>query len=81
MAADPLLALRSEFPILDKATYLISNSLGATPKAAGIDDRTALVAISHVLFKSAFVLDVPPIAEKCRRVAWRRFLDQPATVT
>jgi len=32
-----------------------------------IDERTALVAISHVLFKSAFVLDVAPIAEKCRR--------------
>ncbi|HEX9287217.1 MAG TPA: aminotransferase class V-fold PLP-dependent enzyme [Thermoanaerobaculia bacterium] len=32
-----------------------------------IDGRTALVAISHVLFKSAFVLDIPAIAEKCRR--------------
>jgi kynureninase len=32
-----------------------------------IDGRTALVAVSHVLFKSAFVLDVPAIAEKCRR--------------
>ncbi|HEY3172088.1 MAG TPA: aminotransferase class V-fold PLP-dependent enzyme [Thermoanaerobaculia bacterium] len=32
-----------------------------------IDGRTALVAISHVLFKSAFVLDIAPIAEKCRR--------------
>jgi kynureninase len=28
---DPLLALRSEFPILEKSTYLISNSLGAMP--------------------------------------------------
>ncbi len=35
--------------------------------ADAIDDRTALVAISHVLFKSAFVLDLAPIAEKCRR--------------
>ena len=40
-----------------------------------IDDRTALVAISHVLFKSAFVLDVPPIAEKCRRVGALLALD------
>jgi kynureninase len=32
-----------------------------------IDGRTALVALSHVLFKSAFVLDVSAIAEKCRR--------------
>ncbi|HEV8609642.1 MAG TPA: aminotransferase class V-fold PLP-dependent enzyme [Thermoanaerobaculia bacterium] len=35
--------------------------------AESIDGRTALVALSHVLFKSAFVLDVPAIAEKCRR--------------
>ncbi len=32
-----------------------------------IDDRTALVAVSRVLFKSAFVLDAAAIAEKCRR--------------
>jgi kynureninase len=32
-----------------------------------IDGRTALVLLSHVLFKSAFVLDVPAVAEKCRR--------------
>jgi kynureninase len=33
MAVDPLLAWRSEFPILDrKAGYLISNSLGAMPR-------------------------------------------------
>jgi kynureninase len=40
-----------------------------------IDDRTALVAISHVLFKSAFVLDIPPIAEKCRRAGALLALD------
>ncbi|HEV2064964.1 MAG TPA: aminotransferase class V-fold PLP-dependent enzyme [Thermoanaerobaculia bacterium] len=40
-----------------------------------IDDRTALVAISHVLFKSAFVLDVRPIAEKCRRAGALLVLD------
>jgi kynureninase len=40
-----------------------------------IDERTALVAISHVLFKSAFVLDVPPIAEKCRRAGALLILD------
>ncbi|HMA17306.1 MAG TPA: aminotransferase class V-fold PLP-dependent enzyme [Thermoanaerobaculia bacterium] len=32
-----------------------------------IDGRTALVFLSHVLFKSAFVLDVRAVAEKCRR--------------
>lgn len=30
--ADPLLRYRSEFPILEKTTYLISNSLGAMPR-------------------------------------------------
>jgi len=40
-----------------------------------IDERTALVAISHVLFKSAFVLDVAPIAEKCRCVGALLVLD------
>jgi kynureninase len=40
-----------------------------------IDDRTVLVAISHVLFKSAFVLDIPPIARQCRRVGALLVLD------
>jgi kynureninase len=30
--ADPLLQYRSQFPILDRTTYLISNSLGAMPR-------------------------------------------------
>jgi kynureninase len=30
--ADPLLAFRSEFPILERCTYLVSNSLGAMPR-------------------------------------------------
>ncbi len=29
---DPLLAFRPEFPILERATYLVSNSLGAMPR-------------------------------------------------
>ncbi len=36
--------------------------------AAAIDDRTSLVAVSHVPFKGAFVLDMAPSSEKCRRV-------------
>lgn len=43
--------------------------------ADAIDDRTALVAISHVLFKSAFVIDIGPIAEKCRKVGALLALD------
>ena len=31
--ADPLLAFREEFPILERTTYLVSNSLGAMPRA------------------------------------------------
>src|SRR5437868_15335243 len=30
--SDPLLRYRSEFPILERTTYLISNSLGAMPR-------------------------------------------------
>lgn len=33
MINDPLLAFRSEFPILERTTYLVSNSLGAMPRA------------------------------------------------
>jgi kynureninase len=33
-SADPLLRWRSEFPILDTCTYLVSHSLGAMPRAA-----------------------------------------------
>ena len=32
-SADPLLSFRSEFPILEHTTYLVSNSLGAMPRA------------------------------------------------
>lgn len=37
--ADPLLAYRDEFPILRRVTYLVSNSLGAMPRA--VPDRLA----------------------------------------
>ncbi len=33
MSDDPLLAFRAEFPILDRTTYLVSNSLGAMPRS------------------------------------------------
>jgi kynureninase len=36
---DPLLVFRSEFPILERTTYLVSNSLGAMPRA--VPDRLA----------------------------------------
>jgi kynureninase len=39
-AMDDLLALRREFPILERTTYLISNSLGAMPR--GVRDELAI---------------------------------------
>ncbi len=36
---DPMLAFRPEFPILERTTYLVSNSLGAMPRATA--DRLA----------------------------------------
>ncbi|HEY9227523.1 MAG TPA: aminotransferase class V-fold PLP-dependent enzyme [Gemmatimonadaceae bacterium] len=36
---DPLLSYRAEFPILERTTYLVSNSLGAMPR--GVADRLA----------------------------------------
>lgn len=39
IAADPLLAWRAEFPILERTTYLVSNSLGAMPRS--VPDRLA----------------------------------------
>ncbi len=40
-----------------------------------IDERTLLVPISHVLFKSAYVQDVPAIVEKAHRVGAHVVLD------
>jgi kynureninase len=37
--SDPLLSFRGEFPILERTTYLVSNSLGAMPRA--VPDRLA----------------------------------------
>ena len=36
---DPLLQFRAEFPILERTTYLVSNSLGAMPR--GVPERLA----------------------------------------
>jgi len=40
-----------------------------------IDEHTALVAVSHVLFRSAFVLDPAPIVERAHAVGARVVLD------
>jgi kynureninase len=40
-----------------------------------IDERTALVSLSHILFKSAFIHDVAAIAGKARRVGAHTIVD------
>src|SRR5215831_18003568 len=40
-----------------------------------IDERTALVAVSHVLFKSSFILEPGPIVERARQVGAPVMLD------
>jgi kynureninase len=40
-----------------------------------IDERTALVAISHVLFRSAYIVDVAPICRRAREVGALTSLD------
>ena len=40
-----------------------------------IDERTLLVPISHVLFRSAYILDVKPIIEKAHSVGAIVILD------
>jgi kynureninase len=40
-----------------------------------IDDQTAVVCLSHVLFKSAYVHDVAPIAERARRCGAMSIVD------
>jgi kynureninase len=40
-----------------------------------IDERTALVAVSHVLFKSSFILDPAPIVDRARQVGAPVMLD------
>ena len=43
--------------------------------AAAIDDRTALVAVSHVLFKSSYILDPLPIIERAHAAGAPVMLD------
>jgi kynureninase len=40
-----------------------------------IDERTSLVALSHVLFKSSYLMDVPSIVRRARQVGARVLLD------
>jgi kynureninase len=42
---------------------------------AAIDDKTALVAVSHVLFRSAYVLDAQALSARCREMGALLLLD------
>jgi len=43
--------------------------------AAAIDDRTAVVALSHVLFRSSYIVDPEPIIERAHQVGALVILD------
>jgi hypothetical protein len=70
MGADPLLAQRPEIPILEKTTYLISNSLGGA------------WAAPHFYTEDAELDRAFAAVDEIRASgAWRRWLDRPAVVT
>jgi kynureninase len=50
-------------------------SVDADAVVAAIDERTRLVCISHVLFRSAYVMDVAPIARRAHEVGALLSLD------
>jgi len=43
--------------------------------AAALDDRTAVVALSHVLFRSSYIVDPRPVVERARQVGAAVILD------
>ena len=43
--------------------------------AAALDDRTAVVALSHVLFRSSYIVDPRPVVERARQVGATVILD------
>jgi kynureninase len=43
--------------------------------AAAVDERTAVVAVSHVLFRTAQVLDLEPIVQRARQVGALTLID------
>ena len=50
-------------------------SVDADAVVAAIDERTRLVCISHVLFRSAYIMDVAPIARRAHEVGALLSLD------
>jgi len=50
-------------------------SVPAERIAAAIDDRTSVVALSHVLFRSSYIVDPRPVVERARQVGAVVILD------
>lgn len=65
--------LGAEIVVVPAAADGISVDVDAV--VAAIDERTRLVCISHVLFRSAFVMDVAPIAARAHAVGALLSLD------
>ena len=89
-ARDEIVMTALDFPSVRYVTDELAPKLGARVSVVSTDDnicidaqrvrdaittRTKLVAISHVLFKSAFIVDVGPIIEKAHAVGALVLLD------
>ncbi len=86
MGSDPLLRHRPEFPILASSTYLISNSLGAMPRAAAAAlaeyaETWATRGVRAWTEDAELDRAFAAIDEMRATGAWRRWLDRPAVVT
>ncbi len=62
--SDDLLRYRSEFPILERTTYLISNSLGAMPRGV-YDAIYACAPLSGAIGASLVVKMASICSESC----------------
>ncbi len=89
-AADPLLRFRPEFPILERSTYLISNSLGAMPRCelnardVVVDYRSGVgIRLSPHFYTEDAELDraFAAIDEIRGNGAWRRWREHTTLVT
>ncbi len=89
-ARDEIVMTALDFPSVRYVTDELAPKLGARVSVVSTDDnicidaqrvrdaittRTKLVAISHVLFKSAFIVDVGPIIERAHAVGALVLLD------
>jgi kynureninase len=77
VSSDPLLRFRPEFPIREKTTYLIFNSLGAMSRgAAGRLREYAEITTDEELDRAFDAID-----ETLASRAWERWSNRPTVVT